>query len=139
MVLMALLTRFGRFGFVPWIVVGLVVWTASVQAGIEGAIAGIAISVLIPHKWTKAHRHSPLVRLEDALKPWVFWIVVPAVALFNTGINVSQLDIADLLQPASIGIILALFAGKPIGIVGSVFVLDRLGCLFERGNSIGDI
>tara|TARA_R110002124_G_scaffold196874_1_gene363969 strand:- start:162 stop:1412 length:1251 start_codon:yes stop_codon:yes gene_type:complete len=127
MVLMALLTRFGRFGFVPLIVVGLVVWTASLQAGIEGAIAGIAISVLIPHKWTKALRHSPLVRLEDALKPWVFWIIVPAFALFNTGINVSQLDIADLLQPASIGIILALFAGKPIGIVGAVFVLDRLG------------
>ena len=67
------------------------------------------------------------MRLEDALKPWVFWIIVPAFALFNTGINVSQLDIADLLQPASIGIILALFAGKPIGIVGAVFVLDRLG------------
>ena len=81
-------------------------------------------------------RGQPLAELEIALKPWVFWGVVPIFALFNTGINIASLSWPDLLQPVTLGILFALLIGKPLGIVGAVMIMDRLG-LSIRTDTLG--
>jgi len=57
---------------------------------------------------------SPLERIEHALHPWVGFVIMPLFALANAGVPVS-LD--GLGEPVSLSIALALFIGKPVGIV----------------------
>jgi len=127
MVVAVFVTRLWRFSWSALIGLSLVIWASILQAGIEGAITGVLIGLLVPFEQTRPNRKRSLVRLETALKPWVFWVVVPVFALFNTGINISTLGMAALFEPAAQGIILALVLGKPLGILGGVWVLDHMG------------
>lgn len=127
MVVAFLVTRLWRFSWSALIGLSLVIWASILQAGIEGAIAGVLIGLLVPFEQNRSSKNRSLVQLEAALKPWVFWGVVPVFALFNTGIDISSLSLTVLIEPAALGIIVALVIGKPLGILGSVWVLDRLG------------
>jgi Na+:H+ antiporter, NhaA family len=61
---------------------------------------------------------TPLQRMEHALHPWVAFIILPLFALGNAGLTFNEIDFsAALSHPVSLGIILGLFAGKPIGIM----------------------
>jgi NhaA family Na+:H+ antiporter len=73
---------------------------------------------------------SPAQRLERNLQPWSSYFVLPLLALANAGIPLS-FDREALLSPVSIGIILGLVVGKPIGIVLGAFavVCTRIGAL----------
>lgn len=64
--------------------------------------------------FTATESVSPLERIEHALHPWVGFVIMPLFALANAGVPVS-LD--GLGEPVSLSIALALFIGKPVGIV----------------------
>jgi NhaA family Na+:H+ antiporter len=58
----------------------------------------------------------PLYRLEQALHPWVSFLIMPLFALANAGVALGG-DLGRLLaDPITLGVILGLFLGKPIGI-----------------------
>jgi NhaA family Na+:H+ antiporter len=60
---------------------------------------------------------TPLQRMLHALHPWVAFVVLPIFALGNAGLSLGEIRLADALsQPVSLGIILGLLIGKPIGI-----------------------
>jgi Na+:H+ antiporter, NhaA family len=62
---------------------------------------------------------APLRRLEDGLHGWVGFAIIPVFALANAGVALSG-DIAGALgHPVTLGVILGLVVGKPVGI--SVF------------------
>lgn len=67
---------------------------------------------------------SPLVRLEHNLIPISAFIVMPVFAFFNAGVNLSDVTLS-LLHPVSIGIILGLAIGKPLGIFSAVYFAHR--------------
>ncbi|MEZ5976924.1 MAG: Na+/H+ antiporter NhaA [Planctomycetota bacterium] len=67
---------------------------------------------------------SPLDRLEDRLHPWVSFFVMPVFALANAAVPVSAEAVAE---PLAVGIAVALFVGKPLGILGAVFLVAKLG------------
>jgi NhaA family Na+:H+ antiporter len=56
---------------------------------------------------------SPVERLEIRLLPWVGFVIMPAFALANAGVEIS---FKALMQPASLAIFLGLVFGKPIGV-----------------------
>jgi Na+:H+ antiporter, NhaA family len=61
---------------------------------------------------------TPLQRMEHALHPWVVYIVLPMFALGNAGLTFNDLGMATALShPVTLGIVLGLFIGKPIGIL----------------------
>jgi NhaA family Na+:H+ antiporter len=64
---------------------------------------------------------SPLHRIEHALHPWVSFLIMPVFALANAGVHVLGNVVAALTHTASLGIMVGLFLGKPVGI-----------CLFAR-------
>jgi Na+:H+ antiporter, NhaA family len=71
---------------------------------------------------------SPLDRLEHFLHPWTSYLVVPLFALANAGVALSGELISDALSSrVSLGIVLGLVAGKPLGIIAACFVASRLG------------
>ena len=59
---------------------------------------------------------SPLYKIEHALQPWIGFLVMPLFALANAGVNISDSGAAAIRHPASIGIVLGLVFGKPLGI-----------------------
>jgi len=59
---------------------------------------------------------SPLHKIEHALQPWIGFFVMPLFALANAGVNLSDAGASAIRHPASIGIVLGLFIGKPAGI-----------------------
>ena len=63
------------------------------------------------------HVETPLQRMEHALHPWVAFLILPVFALANAGLTFQELHFPEtMMHPVSLGIILGLFCGKPIGI-----------------------
>ncbi|NOU58183.1 Na+/H+ antiporter NhaA [Marinifilum caeruleilacunae] len=59
---------------------------------------------------------SPLQRLEHDFHPWVAYMIVPLFAFANAGVIIDTDLTSRVFEPVSIGIILGLFVGKPLGI-----------------------
>ncbi len=60
---------------------------------------------------------SPLDRLIHILHPWVSFVIMPLFALFNAGVKFGDVSLSAVMStPLSLGIILGLVIGKPVGI-----------------------
>jgi NhaA family Na+:H+ antiporter len=70
---------------------------------------------------------TPLQRLEHALYPLVSFVVMPVFALANAGISFTTVSADALFHPVSVGIFLGLLLGKCGGVVGTCWVVTRLG------------
>jgi NhaA family Na+:H+ antiporter len=71
---------------------------------------------------------SPLARLQTALHPWSAFVVVPLFAFANSGVALSGGALAhSLSSPITIGVILGLVVGKPVGIVAAALIAVRSG------------
>lgn len=68
----------------------------------------------------------PTVRLEHQLQPWSAFLVLPVFALANAGIAVS-LDSMSLTNRVSLGVLLGLVLGKPLGILAGAWFVDHIG------------
>lgn len=69
---------------------------------------------------------NPLVRLERGLHPLSAYVVLPLFALANAGVQISRMS-GSLLGPVTIGVLVGLAVGKPLGIFGATYLADRLG------------
>jgi len=72
-----------------------------------------------------AHREilPPVVRVQTALHPWVAYGIMPLFALANAGVSLTGVDLsAGGAQFVMLGVVLALVAGKPIGVVGATWL-----------------
>ncbi len=71
---------------------------------------------------------SPVTRIEHALHPWTSMLVVPLFALANAGIVLNAASIEAAAGSAvTLGVILGLVVGKPLGLVGGAWLAVRLG------------
>jgi NhaA family Na+:H+ antiporter len=80
---------------------------------------------------------APLDRLERQLHPWVSYGIVPLFALANAGVAISG-DVARnaVESPVTLGVVLGLLAGKPLGIFLFTWLSCRLGlCQLPAGVS----
>jgi NhaA family Na+:H+ antiporter len=69
----------------------------------------------------------PLHRIEHALHPWVTFFIMPVFALANAGVALSGNFGETLVQPITLGVILGLLLGKPIGITLAAWFAVRTG------------
>ena len=127
---LVLCNRAGVNSLWPYILIGLFVWFCVLQSGIHATLAGVAVAMTMPLRKTPAapdDQHSPLSRLEHGLHPWVAYAIVPLFGFANAGVSLSGVAPSDLAQPVPLGIALGLFAGKQLGIFGTIWLLSRLG------------
>jgi NhaA family Na+:H+ antiporter len=73
---------------------------------------------------TAREARAPLERLENALHPWVSFVIMPLFALANAGVAFSPRDLGD---PVALAVAAGLVVGKPAGVVGFAFLAVRLG------------
>lgn len=60
---------------------------------------------------------APLQRIEHDLQTFVAFVIIPLFALANAGVSLRGAGIDALAEPITLGIILGLVLGKPIGIM----------------------
>lgn len=83
----------------------------------------------------------PAVRVQAALHPWVAYGIMPIFALANAGVTVGDIDLAaGQATFVMLGVALALVVGKPLGIVGTAWLMVRIGwCRLPPGVSWGGV
>ena len=70
---------------------------------------------------------SPNERLQLAYHPWTSYVIVPIFALANAGIEISEeFLVRAATSPITLGIVSGYVLGKPIGIVGTAWLVSRL-------------
>ncbi|HET9117250.1 MAG TPA: Na+/H+ antiporter NhaA, partial [Pseudonocardiaceae bacterium] len=70
---------------------------------------------------------SPNERLLELYHPWTSYLIVPLFALANAGITISGEFLARAYtSPITLGILIGYVVGKPIGIVGSSWLVTLL-------------
>lgn len=134
MVLLYILNRRGTVRPMPYILCGVIMWAAFLQAGIHPTLAGVITAVFVPVR-VKNERRSPCQRLEHDLHPWVAFLVLPIFGFANAGVPFSGLTFQTFLEPITLGIILALVIGKQIGIFGTVWLAVKSGLCLKPENT----
>jgi NhaA family Na+:H+ antiporter len=85
------------------------------------------LQILVRMKKDTVYAIPPLQRLENAMHPFVSFVIMPVFALANAGISFDGMDMSLLCSTnIGIGVMLGLLFGKPIGIIGSTLILSRL-------------
>lgn len=93
-------------GFIQ-IVLSLALWYMIFNSGIEASISGVLVAFAMPV--------NCLPKLENAIHKTVNFLILPLFVLANTAILIPA-DINAFNSPISMGVIMGLVIGKPIGI-----------------------
>ena len=116
MLLIVLNRKFRVMSLLPYIIGGVIMWVLMLKSGIHATVAGIMLAFAIPFSTKDDDQKSPSHQLEHALHKPVAFIILPIFALANTGITIEAGWMNDLMSTNSIGIMLGLIVGKPLGV-----------------------
>jgi len=124
---MVILNRFRVMHLLPYIIGGFIMWFCMLKSGVHATIAGVLLAFAIPFTHKRDDENSPSYRLEHFLHRPVAFIILPIFALVNTGIVIGGDWAASLASSNSLGIIVGLVVGKPIGITLIAFLAVTAG------------
>ncbi len=114
-VILLLINKFNVKKFLPYLIVGLLLWDFTHNSGIHATIAGVLLALTIPHR-KKEKDFSLLLKIEHAISPYVAFGIMPLFAFANAGVSLEGLSFTALLDKVPLGIVLGLFLGKQIGV-----------------------
>ncbi|HEX6279126.1 MAG TPA: Na+/H+ antiporter NhaA [Pyrinomonadaceae bacterium] len=126
-VLLVGLNRLKVMSLIPYLVGGVLMWFFMQKSGVHATIAGVLLAFTIPFSHRLDDADSPSYRLEHFLHKPVAFLILPVFALANTGIVIGGDWMNDLGSSNSLGIILGLVTGKPIGITLLAFIAVTIG------------
>lgn len=112
------------FVYVP---LALLSWYFIHSSGVHATIAGVTLGLLMRVKVDSNEQMSPVDRMLKRIHPWSAGLCVPLFAFFAAGVSVVGISIKDALTTeVSLGVILGLVIGKPLGILGFAWLSARL-------------
>ena len=108
----------GVSGWFIYIPLALVAWATLHASGIHATVAGVAIGLLMNLK-----RIEPTMHI---VHPISAGLAVPVFALLVSGVPIHGLSLDTLFtSPLGLGIILGLVVGKPLGVLGTSWLVTR--------------
>jgi NhaA family Na+:H+ antiporter len=112
------LNRIFRIASLPmYLLGGVLMWIFMLKSGVHATAAGVMLAFAIPFWSLSEQEPSPSHQLENFLHKPVAFLVLPLFALANTGIVFGTNWALELTGPNSLGVILGLVIGKPLGVV----------------------
>lgn len=99
---------------IPYLVGGVVMWYFMLHSGIHATISGVLLAFAIP--FGNGDEKSTSFILQHFLHRPVAFVITPLFALANTCVIIQPTWVDSLVSSNSLGIMLGLVAGKPIGI-----------------------
>ncbi len=133
-IILIFLNKFKIKNFLPYLIVGILLWDFTHQSGIHATIAGVLLALTIPHD-IKDNKQSLLLKLEHNLSPYVAFGIMPIFAFANAGVSLQGLTFSTLLNPVPLGIVLGLFFGKQIGVFVLSYISVKLKFADKPSNS----
>ncbi|WP_029370221.1 Na+/H+ antiporter NhaA [Mycobacterium sp. UM_WWY] len=108
-----------------WILLplALAAWMLVHASGVHATVAGVLLGFTVP----VLGRHAAAEQFEHTMRPVSAGFAVPVFAFFAAGVTVggwSGLGEA-LSHPVTLGVIAGLVLGKPIGVLGTTYLLAR--------------
>ena len=148
-----------------YLAVGLAFWLTLFKSGVHATIAGVVMGMFAPARPLLSRaRFDPLLqrslaegsvsaplarqtvfevrervavadRLADFLHPWTSFLIVPAFALANAGVELSGGALGEAVRsPVTVGVVLGLVVGKLVGVTAFAWLAVRTGvCELPRG------
>jgi len=129
-----ILNRLGIKIFLPYLILGLLLWFFTFHSGIHATISGVLLATSIPHR-KKEHDFSLLSKTEHTISPYVAYFIMPLFAFANAGVSLEGLSFNSLLAPVPLGIVLGLFIGKQIGVFVFSYISIKIGIAQIPNNS----
>ena len=151
---------------IGFVALGLAMWWFTHEAGVHATLAGVVMGLLTPTsprtpedlvdetvlidlssvnaaKETIDMARASVSRvewLEHVLHPWTSLLIVPVFAFANSGVVINSTTIGGALDSRlALGIAVGLLVGKPVGIVGAVWVGRRFGLELPEGVTLTTI
>lgn len=126
---------FGLKASAAWFIllpIGVAVWALVHSSGIHATVAGVLLGFAVPVIRSQASggpEAGPGLSeiFEHRFRPLSAGFAVPVFAFFSAGVAVGGWDgfVSSLTDPISLGIIAGLVLGKPIGILGTTWLLTK--------------
>ncbi len=122
-----LLNRYDVIEKSPYMLVGIIMWVATLKSGVHATLAGVILAMFVPLTSAKKPDFSPLRDLEDDLHSIVAFFVLPVFAFANAGISFGNMGAGQSLHGVTLGIAFGLFFGKQIGVFGLCALAIKTG------------
>ncbi|MDI3331692.1 MAG: Na+/H+ antiporter NhaA [Micrococcus sp.] len=126
---------FGQKKWAAWVIllpIGIVVWALVHASGIHATVAGVVLGFMIPVLRRGSQGGTTTgpglsETLEHRLRPLSAGVAVPIFAFFSAGVALGGGEgfTSAMTDPVALGILCGLVIGKPIGILGTTFLLSR--------------
>ena len=120
-----ILNRKNVHSLIPYLIGGAVMWYCMLNSGVHATITGVLLAFVIPYG--NGEKKTSSYRLQHFLHRPVAFFILPLFAIANTGIAIDSNWHEGLTHANSIGIIIGLIVGKPIGITLFALVCVKLG------------
>ncbi|MDD9205351.1 Na+/H+ antiporter NhaA, partial [Georgenia sp. 10Sc9-8] len=127
---------FGLNAAAAWVILlplGIVFWALVHASGIHATVAGVLLGFAIPVVRSQASggpTAGPGMSeiFEHRFRPLSAGFAVPVFAFFSAGVAVGGWDglVSAASEPVVLGIVLGLVVGKPLGIVGTTWLLTKV-------------
>ena len=111
----------------PYLLGGALMWFLLLKSGIHATLAGVMLAFAIPYSAKEEDQESPSHRLEEFLHKPVAFIILPLFALANTAIPIGAHWMQELASGNSLGIMVGLLLGKPLGVTLICFLAVAAG------------
>lgn len=123
--LLLMLNRLKVYNLIPYLIGGVVMWYFMLHSGVHATITGVLLAFAIP--FGNGDEKSPSYILQHILHKPVAFFILPLFAIANTCIAIGDSWQSGLEQASSLGIIMGLVIGKPLGIWLFSFIGVGLG------------
>lgn len=133
LVVFGLLQRKGVSGWYFYLPIAAIAWVALHQSGIHATIAGVAMGLMMNLKTSD--------RVMHLVHPISAGFAVPVFAFFSAGVSIHGMNLGELAtSPVALGVLFGLVLGKPIGIVGTAWLVAKFSkASLSKGLSWWDV
>jgi NhaA family Na+:H+ antiporter len=113
-------------GWPIYLLLAVTAWAFLHESGVHATIAGVAAGMLTRVVPDPGEEESPAHRAEHVVRPISAGFAVPIFAFFAAGVRFVDSDAADIItSPITIGVMLGLVVGKPLGVVATAWLMAR--------------
>jgi NhaA family Na+:H+ antiporter len=112
------LNLFAVRALTPYLLLGALLWFFIDMSAVHATLAGVLLAAVVPLKISglDLDERSPLHRLENALGPYVAFIVLPVFGFANAGVSLFEGGLSESGVVVVMGVAIGLFLGKQIGV-----------------------
>lgn len=105
----------------------LIAWILMHSAGVHATVVGVILGLLVRVRPDPGEDEAPAERVQRVVQPWSAALCVPVFAFLAAGVTVTGAGLSEPgALPIAVGVIVGLVLGKPVGVIGSAWLVTRL-------------